>query len=109
MKRLLPSLRKKKRYVAFEIVSESQHDSKSVKNAIWDAILDLFGEYGGSIINAHIIEEKYEKNKGIIKCSHTSIDWLIASLCIVRNVGGKPATIRSVGVSSTIEKAKSFL
>ena len=98
MKPLLPSLKEKKRYVVFEVISESNsYPEKEIK----DAFLKLFGEIGLSEAGLIFLRNKYQNNRGIIKVNHKNVDRLRASFCILK----KPI-IKSVGTSGTLKKAQ---
>ncbi len=109
MKRLMPSLRAKKRYVAFETASEGSLELQPVKKSVWDVMLRLFGEMGSAKIDAHFVDEQWKDGKGIVRCSPKGIDGLLASFAAVSLVNGKKTIIRSLGVSGTIKGAKRFL
>jgi len=98
MKPLLPSLKEKKRYVVFEVISK---DTKYPEKEIKDAFLKLFGEVGLSEAGLIFLKNKYKNNKGIIKVNHKNVDRLKASFCILK----KPI-IKSLGTSGTLKKAE---
>lgn len=109
MRRLIPTLRNKKRYVAFEIISDAPHDIQDAKKALWDSLLRLFGEVGSAKIDAHFVDEQCKGKKGIIRCAHTGTDELLSSMAFVSSISGKKAVFRSLGMSSTIKGTRKFL
>ena len=60
----------RKRYLAFKVVSKQPVNKGDVADAVWNAVLRLFGEYGASQTNLALIEYDQEKSWGIIRCSH---------------------------------------
>ena len=98
MKPLLPSLKEKKRYLIFEVISK---DKNYPEKEIKDSFLKLFGEVGLSEAGLIFLKNKYKNNRGIIKVNNKNVDRLKASFCILK----KPI-IKSVGVSGTLKKAQ---
>lgn len=103
-KTLLLSLREKKRYVVFEIISENSFSYKDLKDAVIKAFKDLFGLDGLAKAGLEFIE--YKQNKGIIRVSAKGLDQLRASFCFVRKINKDDAVLRSVGVSGMLKKAR---
>ena len=109
MKPLLPVLRERKRYVAFEILTEDgkKPSFKDVSNAIWQGVLAYIGQLGAARAGIHVLAERYnpEKMRGIVRVAHTSLDEFRASLTMIREIAGSPVIVRSVGVSGILKKA----
>ena len=105
MKPLLPSLREKKRYVVFEVLTKKNITNFPEKE-IKQAFLQLFGEFGLGEAGLIFLQNKYKNNKGIIKVNHKNIDKLKASFCIITKINNQKATVKSVGVSGTLKKAQ---
>lgn len=95
MKPLLPTLRERKRYLVFEIVSGSE---KYVDTKIISAYKTLFGEVGLSEAGLQFIEVG---KKGIIRVNHNKTEQLKAALVYVK----KPQ-LQSIGISGILKKAK---
>ncbi len=109
IKPLLPSLRERKRYLAFEIISESPIlDFKAVERAIQDKSLEFLGILGCAEAGIMVLNDKYnpENQRGLIRVSHTSVDKLRASLMMIEKIEDKNVIVRSVGVSGILKKAK---
>jgi ribonuclease P/MRP protein subunit POP5 len=105
MKPVLPSLREKKRYVVFEIISKNNINNfpeKEIKNAF----LQLFGEVNLGKSGLIFLKNKWKDNKGVIRVNNKHVDELKASLCMVKKINNKQATVKSVGVSGTLKKAE---
>ena len=45
---LPPSLRGRRRYLVFELISEREIDKKSLLKEIWDSVYSLYGDAGAS-------------------------------------------------------------
>src|SRR3989344_1286150 len=101
---LLPSLREKKRYLVYEVISEVNLSYKDIKEGITSAFKELFGIDG--IAKAGLDFVDYGQNKGIIRVSTKGLDMLRASLCFVRKINKDEVVLRSLGVSGMLKKAK---
>ncbi len=108
LKALLPSLKERKRYLVFEVISKSKIDDfKAVKDEIAASMASLIGDIGMAGASIQFIKER--ENKGLIMLNHNFLDHLRASLALVRTIKGVPALLRSVGVSGMINKAEIYL
>ena len=97
----MPKLRR--RYLALKLVSEQSMSREDLMNAIWDAIIRLFGEYGASQTDLTLIRYNHEGNYVIIRCSHKALEMVKASIASVTEVKRKPAAIHIKGVSGTLK------
>lgn len=103
---VLPSERQKKRYLAFEINSESKiSDIKAVSTEMLKAISSFLGT---AKANLKVFTDIWNANKqrGIIRIGHKYVEQLKAALAQIKAIAGQKVTIRSVGLSGTIKKAK---
>ena len=101
---LLPSLKEKKRYVAYEVISKEKLSSNQVKKAIEDALLKYIGILGTSKAGLQIL--KQEKNKGILKINHKFTDHIKAAFTLINKIDNKKAAVRSIGTSGILKKAE---
>lgn len=97
------SERVRRRYLALRVLSEQSISKRDVVDAVWNAVLQLFGEYGASQTNLTFIEYNSEKNWGIVRCSHRALEMVRASVASVTEINGKPVAIDVLGVSGTLE------
>jgi ribonuclease P/MRP protein subunit POP5 len=112
LKALLPTLRERKRFVAFEVLSKGKKQPfASVSRAIWHGMLSLNGVKGAAHAGMLILPEKYneKRQRGIIRVNHTSVDALKAGMVMVQDIEKAPAIIRSVGVSGSLKKATTYV
>jgi ribonuclease P/MRP protein subunit POP5 len=106
LKGLLPSLREKKRYIAFSIKSADDISFKEAKNGIEGSMLKFIGELG--VANAGPLFLKDWKNmKGIIKVNTKYVDHTKASIALIKEINGKKAKVESIGVSGVLSKIRS--
>ncbi|MFQ5474805.1 MAG: Rpp14/Pop5 family protein [Candidatus Nanoarchaeia archaeon] len=109
VKPLLPSLREKKRYLVFEVISNEEiREFSSIKEAIWQSNLALLGELGMGEAGLWMLEDKWqqEEQKGIMRVNNKYIDKLRVSLSLIKEAEQKQVIVRSVGISGTLKKAQ---
>jgi RNase P/RNase MRP subunit POP5 len=109
LKPVMPSLRERKRYLTFEVISKQKiSDASAVAKAITNSMLKFVGELGVSKAGLIVLSDSYKSTsqKGIVRVAHTSVDALKASLTFITSINGTPVTVRSVAVSGNINKAK---
>jgi len=93
----------RRRYLALRVVSEQRVTERAVMDAVWNAVLKLFGEYGASQTNVSLIEYEPQRNYAVVRCSHTALERVRASVASVTEIDGKPAVIHVIGVSGTLK------
>ena len=104
-KPLLPSLKEKKRYIVFEVLSDTKFSFSIIKDIILDSYRKLFGELGLAESGIDFVE--FKDNNGIIKVSNKSVNNIKASFCFIRKVNKQDVIVRSLGVSGILNKARS--
>ena len=109
LKPLLPTLREKKRYLAFEVLSKDKiADFDTVSNAILHASAEFLGQLGVSKAGLLVLSDKWDKNsqRGIVRVSHNHVDSLKAALTMIGKINDNEAIVKSVGVSGILNKAE---
>lgn len=109
IKALLPSLREKKRYLAYEIISNSRfNDAVSVNKAILDAANEFLGNLGMAHAGMIPLNDKWngKTQRGIIRVNNKHVDELKASLIFVKKIEGKDVIVKSIGASGILKKAQ---
>ncbi|MBS3175040.1 hypothetical protein J4440_04125 [Candidatus Woesearchaeota archaeon] len=104
-KPLLPSLKEKKRYIVFEIFNGENLSFSNVKDSIIQSYKSLFGEIGLAHSGIDFIE--YKNQKGILKVGTKNINNIKASFCFIRKINKQDVTVRSLGISGILNKARS--
>ena len=108
LKPLLPTLRERKRYMVYEVISEKPiKDFSLIKNKLYNDAKVFLGEYGMSQTSLKILPEKYNMNtqRGIMRMSHTAVNQIKSALLFVQHIEKEPVIVRSIAVSGTIKKA----
>jgi ribonuclease P/MRP protein subunit POP5 len=96
----------RRRYLALRVLAEQSFNKRDVADAVWNAVLKLFGEYGASQTAITFIEYSPEKSWGILSCSHKTLEMVRASVASVTEINGKPVAIDVVGVSGTLRSLR---
>jgi ribonuclease P/MRP protein subunit POP5 len=109
LKAILPSLKQKKRYLVYEIISDKAVDSYAiVRESLMKGILSFLGSLGTAEAGIILLDEKYnaQKQRGIIKVGHRYVDGLKAALTTVEKIGTQKVVLRSMGISGMLNKAE---
>ncbi|MEK6900497.1 MAG: Rpp14/Pop5 family protein [Nanoarchaeota archaeon] len=108
---LLPSLKQKKRYVVFGIISEASFSWPEVQEAIEHSLAKFLGDLGMAKASPLLIKEKWNEKKQhfVIKVNHTYVDELKTALILNKKIKNTPVIIKSITVSGTLKKAGSYL
>ena len=93
----------KRRYLLVQIACSETIDERAFMDAVWDAILQLFGEYGASQTNLILMKHSLKPNYAILRCSHKALDMVKASIASITQANGKPVAMRVLGVSGTLK------
>lgn len=93
----------RRRYLAVKLVSEQPISREDLMDTIWDAIIQLFGEYGASQTDLSLIQYQPEKNCAIVRCSHKALEVVKASIASITEISGKPAAIHIQMISGTLK------
>jgi ribonuclease P/MRP protein subunit POP5 len=109
---LPPSLRERKRYLLFEVMSERELDKRELLKEIWDSMYSLYGDVGASesklwLIDYHVRDgTNRNRSVGILRCAHDRVDAVRASLACIHTVNDARVGIRVIKTSGTIKGVK---
>ncbi|MBW2977297.1 ribonuclease P protein component 2 [Candidatus Woesearchaeota archaeon] len=109
IKTLLPTLKEKKRYLAFEIISEQAvNDFKAVSDQIMSKSLEFLGQLGVAKAGIQILPDCWSTKlqRGVIRVGYKNVDELKSALTFVQKINNKEVILKSVGVSGILNKAK---
>jgi RNase P/RNase MRP subunit POP5 len=95
--------RVKRRYLALQIDSDGLPSQKEFMDAVWSAVVKLYGEYGASLTSLALIDYDVEKKTAAIRTSLTTVDLVRASLASITSVAGGEAAVYVLAVSGTIK------
>lgn len=109
LKPLSPSLRERKRYVVFEVISKRPITAaKKVAQAIERQLLSLVGTIGAGKAGLIFLHDDYDpqRQRGMIRVAHTSVDALLAAMSLIDTIGDDAVLVRELGVSGIMKKAR---
>ncbi|MDI6888350.1 MAG: Rpp14/Pop5 family protein [Methanocellales archaeon] len=101
MKRLPPSLRKRRRYLAFEVMSTGEIGRDDFINELRAASQSLLGDVGVSQCDLWLID--FDGTRGILRCARDKTTLARAVLATINKVGMVSVGVRALGISGTIK------
>lgn len=104
MRGLPPSLRSRKRYIAFRIIAEKKVDAKSLSRVLMDNMISLFGECFAA--GSGVKLEYFDGVKGIVKCHREAVEKTMIALTLLDRIGEVRVIPLTMGVSGTIKRCK---
>ncbi len=105
--RLLPSLREKKRYLAFEMLSEGAVSRRDFIDELNRSASSLLGDAGSSECGMKMLS--FDREGGIVRCAHTRTGYTRAVLATINRVRGVRVAVHVIGSSGTVKGAERFL
>ena len=106
MKRLISSLKEKKRYIAFEIDSESGLNKSDVIKAVDDSCRGFIGEYGYGKAGVMVVNDTVNGEKGVVRVDSKYVDMVKISLGMIREINKTKVAFRNVKTSGALGKVK---
>lgn len=102
-----PSMREKKRYVVFSVISDGRPGYDDVRGALMDSALVWMGEKGISASGMSMIRNLWDpvRMEGWISCTPKAVDDVKLALALVHQIGDARVILRSVCVTGTIRSA----
>lgn len=93
----------RRRYLALKIDCAEPVESKAVSDALWNAFLRLFGEFGAGQTGSYLVEYDEKKRLGVLRCSHKALPMVRAAIASVTRISSKPAAIHVIRISGTLK------
>ncbi len=109
LKPLPSTLRERSRYIVLELNGEGSYSKKEMSAVLWNTTLQFLGELGASKLNLWVIDWDRKKNRGIVKVTSSSLDDMVASIALIKDVNGKRVIPQVLKVSGTLKKAREYL
>ena len=101
MKPLPPTLREKRRYLAFEVMSASKIRRDNFISELQSASQSLLGDVGASQCNLWLIN--FDATRGILRCARDKTTLARAVLATIDKIERGNVSIRVLGISGTIK------
>ncbi len=105
-KAIMPSLREKRRYLAYRILSEEKLSSNNVKKVIEHACSSFMGELDYSKAGVMILGNA---DTGIVRVNNKYLNMVRAGMMLVDRIDDHKVIIETVGVSGILKKARSMI
>lgn len=105
MKPLLPTLKEKKRYLTYQVVTDKNIKQKDVIDAINSSLHQLIGDLGVAKTGLVHLND-WENNKGILRVSAKKVDETRCAMAMIRNVNKVDAYIKVINVSGSLKKSR---
>jgi len=111
MRFVLPSMRERKRYVAFEVSGDRDFSFESVRKSVLDSAFSFLGFKGLSKCSLHVMSNFWDSKsgRGVLRVNRGCLDDVKSCLLLVSGVDGVEASVRSVLVSGSLKSLKSKL
>lgn len=108
LKPLSPTLKERKRYLAYSITGKSLR-AEDVEKAVIRKFQEMYGDYGLASAGIIFLKDTFSRNKGLIRVNHKNVNHLKAALTLIPDINHDEILIKSNGVSGTIKKALTFI
>ena len=99
----------RKRYLLFHVELDGEAKEGSIREAILNSYVRLFGLEGLGEAKLTWIGFDREKRLGILRCTHKDLPKVRAALALTSTINGSKARICTVRVSGTIKSIREFI
>jgi len=101
--KVLPSLRLKKRYIAFRMLSSGPVSKTNLKDALQASIRDWVGVKGLGESGFSLLRWNERTGEGIIRCGHLWVDDIKLAMALLHQIGDEKVILASYRVSGTLK------
>ena len=105
IKPILPTLKEKKRYLSFDIVSQKDISVDAAAKAVSQSTLQFLGTMEAGKAGMLFFKDKYHNNAGVIKTGHLYVDKIRSALMLITAIDNNAVIVRTRVVSGTLKKA----
>ncbi len=105
MKPILPSLREKKRYMVYQVISKQPVKFKETQQAIEKEVTKTLGTLEMAKANFTILPD-WSGQKGLIKVNNKYVNKVRTAMMFLRNINKAKAITKIVRISGTIKKSR---
>ncbi|MBI2669343.1 hypothetical protein HYX14_05875 [Candidatus Woesearchaeota archaeon] len=107
--KLLPSLKQKKRYIVFSVLTDKAIAIDELRSTIEKALLQFLGQLGVAKASPLLVKEQFHADTIILKVNHTYVDEAKAALTLIKKIKNTSVLLRSIITSGTLKKAGTYL
>ena len=101
---LKPSMREKKRYMAYEIMSNKP--VKEADKALIKRIRELLGVFSASKAGVMSVKYNDDKQRGILRVDRKFVDHIRSCFVMIKHLNNEEVLVRTLKVSGMIKKVK---
>ncbi len=105
--KLLSSLKQKKRYLVFEVISDKKILIGEIEKTVFQALLSFLGELGVSRVSPMFI--KGNQQRFILKVNNKYVKEVQAALILIKTIKNIDVIVKSLTTAGTIKKANLVL
>ena len=98
-----------RRYLAISLDGGDAYSEQEISDALYQAVRELFGDFGVSSIRSRLIEYDEEKREGIVRCDRSHTREMRAALALITEISNSDAAVRVAGASGTIKSLKAAI
>ena len=98
-----------RRYLAISIDGGDAFSEQEISDALYQAVQELFGDFGVSGLRPRLIEYDEEKREGIVRCDRSHTREMRAALALITEISNSDAAVRVMGASGTIKSLKAAI
>jgi RNase P/RNase MRP subunit POP5 len=107
MKPLLPTLKERQRYIAYEVIS--LHAMEDISELLLHKLAEILGVFGSADAGMLSVSYDSKTHSGILRVNHNQVARVRAAMLMITHLGKTPVIIRTTGVSGILKKVKRFL
>lgn len=93
----------RRRYLALGVDCEELPEPSAVSDAVWNAVLRLFGEVGASQAGLYLVKYDEKKRYAVLRCAHKALPMVRAAIASITRIGNAPAAVHVIRVSGTLK------
>ena len=93
----------RRRYLALKVECDEPLESMALSDAVWNAVLRLFGEVGASQAGLYLVRFDEKTRLGVLRCSHTALPMVRAAVASVTKIGNVKAAVHVLRVAGTLK------
>jgi RNase P/RNase MRP subunit POP5 len=93
----------RRRYLALEVDCEEPLDSGAVSEAVWNAVLRMFGEIGASQAGLYLVKFDEKTRYAVLRCSHKTLPMVRAAVASITRIGSAKAAVHVLRVAGTLK------
>ena len=105
MKAILPTLKEKKRYLVYEVLSDTSID-KDVSEEIVKKVKGLLGIFDSATAGIQAVQYDNKTQRGVLRVAIKGVDKVKMSLALINQLNEGEVTMRTIGASCILKKAK---